>query len=335
MVLNISKLSSNYQITADKIGQQLPVTSDRLLDVDRNVSERVPLVSNATNTLNPVKTGCEKTFVAFKGYQTTNNKYSIDFYGKVNKEKQAKALKRELINFSTSPIPMLRRFVGIKNNQDDHNPVKATGLAVVAALNVKEDIRDMLSAVGKSKSAAPDGYYSKYGFFVGTPIEKFLNKSEVGRKISDGVDITVGETKLVKKILKKFGIEIQNAKISRTVKHLNGKEETLLRNYVKVEGRNISKILLLSMHRMPVIGLVVASLLELPSVFKAKKEDKLKQTANSALNVVCGAACGALLSATAAVLVPQFVGLPVMALGLGYYLGSKISGAVGFNLTNK
>jgi tetrahydromethanopterin S-methyltransferase subunit F len=223
-----------------------------------------------------------------------------------------------------------RRIVNIKNNKDGDNPIKAVGLTAIAAINAKEDIRDLLSIVGNVKSKAPKDYYAKYGFFVGTTVEEVLKKFDPDFKFLKSTDITVGEWPIIIKLFDKLKINPDIATAEKTVKHILKQEEALVRNYVHLEGgTKVTRLIGYALHRMPQLSLLTSGLLELPSVFKAKKKDKLKQVINSTLNVICGATFGAFFSASVAILVPKMIGLPIMALGVGYYLGSKIAKALG------
>ncbi len=334
MTLNLYKLYPQYQITADRRQQSVPVVQERRSGIDRRSEQRALLPSNVKKDIYSLKTSYEKTFAAFKGQNESHEKTSISFYRAVNELKRKAAARKEWINFATSPFPMVRRLVNIKNNQEDNNPVKAVGLGAVAALNVKEDVRDLLSIAGRVKSEAPSGSYVRYGFFVGTPIEKLLMKSEKLSLSIGKFDKTPAESYLGDKILLKLNVKPVIGVFKKKITHANGEVETVMRNYVKLEGPRLAKIVALTLYRMPQLSILVGALLELPKIFKTKKHDKMKQIANSGLSVILGSTCGAMLSATAAVMIPKAIGLPVMALGIGFYIGSRIAKGIGFKLNS-
>ncbi len=334
LINNLYKLYPQYQTTGDRRQQEVPVAEDRRSGKDRRPEQRIELSSNIKKDLYEVKTDFEKTYAAFEDYKNITKTAATSFLSNIVKSKN-EAQEREILNLVTSPIPMARRLVNIKNNKDNDNPIKAVGLTAIAAINAKEDIRDILSIFGKVKSAASKGYYAKYGFFVGTTVENWFKKFKFGKKILINIDKTVGEWSIIVKLFDKLKITPVILTAEKTVKHILKQEEVLVRNYVHLKGgKKITRLVGYTLHRMPQLSLLASGLLELPSIVKAKNKDKLKQIANSTLSVVCGATSGAFLSATAALLVPKMIGLPIMALGVGYYLGSKIAKAIGFKLTS-
>lgn len=336
MVSNIYKLYPQYQSTGERRQQGIPVAEERRSGGDRRPEQRFELSSNIKKDLNEVKTDFKETFSAFKDYEDIYNSVAkTNFISGVEVlKKQKEAQEREILNFVTSPIPMARRIINIKNNKDDDNPMKVVGLTAIAAINAKEDVRDLLSIVGKVKSQASQGYYAKYGFFVGTILEKPLKKSALGKRILYSFDNTIAESKIGRKLLYSMHVETISSTFAKEIKHVNGKIEKVCRKYVKLEGSKVGKLTALTFYRMPQLSLLAAGLLELPNIAKAKKKDKPKQAVNSTLNIVCIAVCGALLSASAAVFVPNYIGLPIMALGVGYYLGSKMARTIGFKINS-
>ncbi len=334
MVSNFYRLYPQYQVTADRRQQSVPVAQDRRSGKDRRTEERVALPSSIKKDLYSVKTSCENTFAVFKSKQSDDKDRMLPYLKNVVEHKQKEAVKREFLNAITSPIPMMRRLINIKNNKEDENPVKAVGLTAVAAINAKEDVRDLLSIIKRVDVNTPKNGYARYGFCVGTTIEELAQKFNFLKKIIKS-DTTLGHANFgdtVKKILKQ---DVEANTYTKTIKHFIGKEENLVRNCIVFSDScpKLKRTIILTLYRMPVLSLMVAGLLELPNIFKARKQNKLKQTANSALNVVCGAACGALFSAATAVFLPPGMpGAPIMALGVGYYVGSKIAKSISFKL---
>ncbi|MDD3014628.1 MAG: hypothetical protein PHC34_13080 [Candidatus Gastranaerophilales bacterium] len=236
---------------------------------------------------------------------------------------------KELVAFAVSPIPGLRRIDPVEENNDKGNPFKAAGLGLIGLINLKEDLRDILTISGKSKSLAEQGYFAKYGFFTGTSIEKWLKKSDWGRFILREIDSTLAENSIARKILTLIGITWEEKPFKKEIKHLDGSIETVLRKYVKFEGSQIGKTIGLTLYRIPKLSLLAMFVLEIPNIINAPKKDQLKQTTNSLINTTLGIGCGALCSA---LLAPIHPALSVMGLGLGYYVGSKLSKVIGNKL---
>lgn len=326
MESNLLKLYPTQLVSSDRRQSNIPVEIERRSGKDRRAEQRLTLKSDLKDDITKVKTNFDKIYVSFKEYDTLS-KSSPAYYASIIKNKKTKTNK-ELINLALSPIPMARRIVNIDNNEEDHNIFKAIGLAAIAFINLKEDLRDIMSIFGKTKSHAPDGYYSKYGFFVGTSAEGRLQKSEWGRSILK-LDRTMGETVFDNLIKNKLKVNVTREKFNKEINHIGGKAEKVLRRHVKLEGNKIGKLITLTLYRIPILSLFIVGILETPSIIKAKKNTKLKQATNSALNVVLGIGVGAFFSALLAPINPA---LPVMGLGVGYYVGGKIAKAIGFKL---
>lgn len=319
----------------DRRQQNLSVDFERRSGVDRRLEQRQNLAPDLKKDIVKVKNNFDEIYSAFKGYDNLTND-NTDYYmsaikmQKALKESKVEAKKKDLINFILSPLPMVRRVINVENNAENDYKGKAIGLAMIAATNVKEDLRDMLSIFGKVKSDAPKGYYSKYGFFVGTTIEEKLQKTPWGKSFLQ-LDKTMGETVFKNFIEKVLKVKMKKGKFNKEITHLNGNVEKVLRRYVSFEGGRIGKTIALALYRIPRLSLFAAALLEVPTILKAKKNDRLRQASNSALSIALGVGCGALLSA---ILAPISPALPVMGLGFGYYIGNKIAKGIGFKLNS-
>ena len=222
-------------------------------------------------------------------------------------------------------IPLARRIIAIKNNKDNDNHIKAIGLGLIALINVIEDLRDLLSFFGKSRSQAPEGYYSVYRFFAGIPIENWLSKREWGQKILVNWDTTLVGTKYKENIYNFFNVKEDRQFFEKETKIPFVGTENILREYIKLEGPFVSRLACLSMNRITKIGLIVMSVLELSPIFKAIKNKKdFSQIPKSAINVISSTICGAALSAAASLI----FGVPaasVIGLGLGIFIGNRIA----------
>ena len=315
---------------SDRRQQSVPVNFERRSGTERRTETRLNLQPELKGDVLEVKSKIDELYIAFKGYDVapqTNFDYYKSFVQPKKKDK--KPPKNELVEFALSSVPFARRIVNIEKNKEENNTVKTVGLTAIALTNVAEDVRDLLTLVGKTKSKADPGFYSKYGFFVGTSIEDNLKKVKWGKSILK-LDQTVGDLFFKNKIFDKLNIDFTKKKFVKEVTHLNGNVESVIRRYVKFGGNKFVKTLGLALYRMPLISIAIASLLELPSITKAKDENKGKQAVNSALNVGLGVTTGAILSAVLAPINPV---LPILGLGAGYYIGGKIAKAIGYKLS--
>lgn len=330
MVSNLYRLYPQFKANPDRRQQEIPVAQDRRSGAERRTEHRPALASDIKKDLYEVKTKFEGVYTTFGEYKTLSKAVANKFLGMSADKNQKRMTGQEIVNIALSPIPMARRLVNIdKNMEDKDNHSKAIGLTAIAAMNVQEDVRDLLTIFGRAKSHAPQGYNVKYGFFVGTSVEKWLQKTVWGKNLLRK-DTTIAEDKLGKFIMNKLGVTLADKqKFSKEINHLTGETESVLRRYVKLEGSRFGKIIVLALYRMPKLSLLAAGLLELPNVIKAENKNKFKQIINSTLSVVVGLGCGALFSALLAPLNPV---LPIMGLGVGYYVGSKIAKAIGFKL---
>ncbi len=220
-------------------------------------------------------------------------------------------------------IPATRRISPIEDNEKGNNRFKAFGLGLLALINLKEDFRDMLSICGLSRSNAPKGYYSKFKFFVGTPVENWLKKTERGQDFFDDWDTTLADTKIGDKIYNYMNIKEDLRRFPKETKFPFCKPEIIHREYTKLEGKFLGRLACLTMNRVTKIGLVFMSLLELPSIYKAIKINDYSQIPKSALNVVSCTVCGGLFSALLSLLTHSPAG-SVIGLGLGLFIGNKI-----------
>lgn len=327
---NLLKLYPQTQATtADRRQQSISVDFERRSGKDRRLEQRKNLAPEIKNDVNKVKTRFDEVYAAFKEYDNLT-KPTNDYFSKNLPSKTQKIqINKELIDLALSPIPMARRLVNIENNKESDNKFKVLGLLAIAATNVKEDLRDLMTIFGRAKSEAPKGYYTKYGFLVGTTIEEKLQKAKNGKAILK-LDKTIGETVFDNFIKNTLKVKITRQKFNKEITHLNGNVEKVIRRHIQIEGGGkIAKLIALSLYRIPKLSVIAAALLEIPTILKTKNKDKLKQITNSALSVGLGISCGAICSALLAPISPA---LPVIGLGVGYYIGNKLSKTIGFKI---
>jgi hypothetical protein len=312
---------------ADRRQKNLPVENDRRTGADRRSGldrrlQQTPLtLSNSDN---------------IELYSNRRIAADINLINKTDTDSftHASDKAKEVIFGAASVVPGTRRLASIDDNAENHNKVKAAGLGLVGLINLKEDIRDILSMFGLVKSEATKGYYAKFKFFNGTLLEKPLKNSEFGKQVFYNGDITLGDLKLTDKIYDKLGIQRQTNFFNKTVDYAGITKETFNREYVNFvakEGKELGKLRLfagklagLFMNRIPVLSLAIAGALELPQIIDAFKENQgEKQIVKSATSVCMTAATGALLSSLLSITGHLGPAGSVIGLGLGFLIGSK------------
>jgi len=222
-----------------------------------------------------------------------------------------------------SIFPTSRRLAPIEDNEKQNNRFKAFGLGLLALINLKEDIRDLLSVFGKTKNELDKEYKAVFKFFAGTPVENWLLKSEIGEKIFYDLDISLGETNFAEqKLLKILNIKEKTKICKRQINFPFSKEpETILRKYKIFNGKFLNKILMLSLNRITLLGLIFAGILELPKIISEFEKGNYKQILKSSTNVISYAVFGALVSSLGAYTLGTAGS--VLGLGFGLLLGSK------------
>lgn len=274
--------------------------------------------NNSANKLTLDIKEVKDTFESFK--QLSQKVDSID-----------KNLNKKTIAAPLSMVPFVRRIRPLENSKaEENNNVKMAGLGILGLINLKEDLRDLLTIFGKSKSNAEEGYYSIYKFFSGTLLEKPLKKTVWGRNILYNADMTIGETNLAKKIYKKIGIKFDKQEFNKETVFFKTSREVSQRKYIKffqLPDKNIGKYRLASgkiigtaLHKMPLISIGFASLLELPKVIKGIKNNDYSQIPKSATSVLSISAGGAVTATILGMILGPAGG--VIGLGLGMYAGS-------------
>ncbi|MDD3012910.1 MAG: hypothetical protein PHC34_04335 [Candidatus Gastranaerophilales bacterium] len=255
----------------------------------------------------------------------TNKINNYDTFIKQNRDNQAIKESHPVLEGVISTIPNARRIINVENNVENNNPTKAVGLGLLAIITLKEDLRDLLSIFGLSKSEAPEGYFSKFKFFAGTPIESWLLNRKWGKNILNSWDTTLADAKLGNKVYSFFKIEENSQFYNKETRIPFLRKDTVTREYLKFEGSFIGKLSCLALNRITKIGLIFMSLLEVPTIYKAIKNNKdYSQIPESAVNVISCTFCGALFSA----LLSLITGIPagsVIGLGLGLFIGNKLS----------
>jgi hypothetical protein len=223
-----------------------------------------------------------------------------------------------------SVIPVARRITPIEDNDKNNNVFKAVGLGLLALINLKEDFRDILSTLGKTKSELDPEFKAVFKFFAGTPVEPLLKRSELGRKIFYEIDTTLADTTLGNVLENYLKVDKEIKKCPKKIFYpFVKKAEIIEREYVKFTGKYLSKIFMLSLRRITKLGLLFAAVLELPKLVNETKKGNYKQIPKSLTNIATYAFFGAFVSSLGAYTIGTAGS--VFGLGIGLYLGNKIS----------
>lgn len=329
LVENIFKLYPQYNQISDRRQQNTPVNSERRSGIDRRDISRVSIDSKLNQDVAKLK----QTFSAFITKKDTfsafrNNNDTFNTGNKVRHD-------NTILKGALATIPGVRRIVVINDNlKDNGNSIKTTGLGLVALITLKEDLRDILSALGFAKMEAPKDFFAKFKFLAGTLIEKPLSKFKIGKYnigtyILDNVDSTFGDAQFTEKILNRLNTSSMPDYFNKEIKYPFIKNvETIKRPYIKFDGTFIGKLTGLTLHRITKIGLAVGLLLEMPDITKSLKINNYKQIPKSLTNVVSSIACGALTSSLLAIALAGTSFGPagsVFGLCFGIYAGNQLA----------
>jgi len=293
----------------------------------KNQIQNYSLSPKIQQEINEIKTVC-KSFIP-------NTAVLLNEVNKYDTFTKLTGIKSENNNIyltgALSSLPIVKRYETLKNNNNsDNNPFRIFSLSFLGVINLNEDLRDALSIFGKTEAQAPKDYFVRFKFFAGTSVENFLMKSDIGRWILGNVDRTLVETKPLRKLLKLFKIKNEPEIFEKTINYpIIDKQETVLREYVKLQGSLFKKTLILTANRITLLGLIFLGLLELPKVIDSLKKKDYKQAVKSAVTVIATLGTGALLSSFLAI--TTGTAGSVLGFGFGMFLGNKFSKFVNSN----
>lgn len=247
--------------------------------------------------------------------------------------------------YALESLPPVRRLASLPEKIQNGDAIPALGLAGLALINIKEDMRDIKSAGSQIKGIFDKNHthidpYNRathqhsFSFFRGTTIEKWLHKkidggNKFAEKLYEMDEKTVYDTKLGEKLQKFFGIEKIDSKKIDTITDFKGKTARALQFKSAKFGGEITAR---AMQRLPLLSVIAVGLLEVPKIFKAMgKGDNIgenltstaKQTASSALNAtstLAGIGYGGALGAKYGGATGSLIGM-----GLGAILGANAS----------
>jgi len=221
-------------------------------------------------------------------------------------------------------LPPVRRTLSIPDKIKHGDTTTALGMASLALINLPEDWKDIKGSYrqlkGEKASYDMKSYQHDFSFFRGTTIEEWLHKHiKSGNKWASllrNKDITLADTPFGEKIIKLVKADEEDL-IKTTIKNAAGEEAFAM----KYAGSEFAQLTGRALRRTTLLGVGAIALLELPKIFKS--DEKIKQTAKSAMNVAsitagigyCGA-IGAKYGGSAGSLI---------GMGVGAILGCKLS----------
>jgi len=234
--------------------------------------------------------------------------------------------------------PTLRRLGSLPDSIKEDNMARAAMLTGLAALHLPTDVTQMALAMRETPHL-PEFFGKKnhqraINFFKGTFMERFFSKTWL-----DKVDKTLFETNIGRKINSLFNIQLAEKdglvnvkKIFKGASHIQA---------ASITGNSAQKIIGSSLLRIPVIGLVISTALEIPAVIKAATktdgtfQDKTKATGlQLAKSIGFIALSTALIAAGGAALLPYGILAEFAGMAAGSTLGIIASKSLNKTLDN-
>ena len=173
-----------------------------------------------------------------------------------------------------SPLPTVRRIQSLPDTLEENNYPRAGLLVGLAAANFPADLKEMSFAgeeiknifTAKNIKEAFKGlkgrpYQHEMSFFRDT----ILNKLPAKNAWLANADKTLFSTRFGEFLQDKFKLGVDCSDIGETTDKLTGKKIIGF----KFTGNAAQKTLARALHRIPVIGLITTSALELPALIKA------------------------------------------------------------------
>lgn len=220
---------------------------------------------------------------------------------------------RNLVIYTLNPILPIRRTCSLPDDFENHNPLRAAGMVLLASIFFPEDIRDLRdfakhlgskfsSKINFQPKFDYNDYQASFAFFRGSSIQSFVNKLGRFGYFLHKSDITLFDTKFGEYIRNLLNVQIVDKIDTGRKVPIISKNET--GNYVKKEvsvfaqrlkGSFLSKMICRSMQRIMIWEIAIFSAAWLPAIIKAfrkpkQDEDKYtsvrKQILKSASNVV-------------------------------------------------
>lgn len=313
MESNFLKFYPQFTKLTDRRQQSQSIEFDRRSSQDRRQD---------TRTIDPkLYADLNKVQDTFKAFIHNTDQFKSTVNNLDNKAHHNKELTHAAFA-AFSPIVPLRRISSIPDNIEDKNYERAAGILGLMIFNLPEDCRDMRNSIKqisdivlpeKTKNSIQKQFpkiyetfveykkpydYTKFqhsfSFFKGTWFEPLLKlPGKLGKQISDTLycsDKTLYSSKVGKCFRKLLKIS-EGADSPTGIFDIKGREI-----FAKsIEGGNeLTRLIGRSMLRIPVLGIYVLSLLELPAIIKSLKKGETviekagsvsKQTAKSTIFV--------------------------------------------------
>ena len=225
-------------------------------------------------------------------------------------------------------IPTLRRTASVPDKIDKGDYLTTAGVLGFTLVNIKEDIRDTISAIKQIYSKINHNYHydplydrknyqHEFSATRGMVGEEYLHKkidegNPFAKKIVE-LDKTINKTKFGKWVTKKFKINEVDIKKIEKIKNCIGISAKASKYESSVLG---GKTIARAMNRTTLLGVAVMGTLELPKIVKetAKGDNFFEHVENGAKQ--------ALKSATN-------VALTTAGIGIGGAIGAQYLGAAG------
>lgn len=273
-----------------------------------------------------------------KGTDRRQNAITVDNDRRSGIDRREQNRENPSLFYALETVPTFRRVCSIPDKINNGETAVALGMAGLAAINLKEDMRDVKGAIDQIKGIAPKYDYKNYqhnfSFLRGTIIEKWLHKQiDAGKKWAiwlENKDITLAGTSFGDKVLK-----IVNAKEEDVIKTSIKNAKNIKAKAIKYEGSFFAKLTGRALRRTTLLGVFVLGVLELPKIFKSTNKGEnicekalytINQVEKSAINIVSLTAGIGYFGALGA----KYAGPAgsLAGMGLGAIMGNKVSAKV-------
>lgn len=220
---------------------------------------------------------------------------------------------RNAVIYTLSPILPIRRTCSLPDDFENHNPLRAAGMVLLASIFFPEDIRDLRDFAKHTGSKITskikfepkfnyNDYQASFAFFRGSSIEALVNKLGKFGYFLHKSDITLFDTKFGEFVRNLLNVKIVDKidtgrKVSAIIRDEAGNYS---KNKVsvfaqKLSGSFLSKMICRSTQRIMLWEVAIFSAAWLPAIIKSFRkpkqgEDKYtslrKQTIKSLSNIV-------------------------------------------------
>lgn len=282
-----------------------------------------------------------------KSITKDRRQHSVPIQNELRSGVDRRVKNRESVFCALEIIPSARRTYSVSEKIDKKDYLGIAGILGYTLVNLKEDIRDTVSAAKQIYSKINPNYkydplYDRKNYqhsfsatrgMVGEKWlhERIKNQNPFAQKIYE-LDKTIDSTSFGEWIINKFKIlECDSIKIEQ-IKNYKGRFARAYLFDSKIFG---GKTIARAMKRTTLLGVVIIGLLELPKIakeisngktFSKRTEKGSKQIFNSACSVILSTAGIAVLGALGA----QYLGATgsLIGMGLGAIISNKASNKI-------